>query len=130
MAHLMSHTAGFEERGIGLFDSRQIPLRDALKGVLPKRVRPPGQLVSYSNHGSAIAGLIVANLSGTTWEEYVQQNILDPLGMKETRTEQPYGEEIDADLARGYRFSRGQFLPERFCVLSARSGRGDNDDRR
>ena len=115
MAHLMSHTAGLEDRPIGLFDSRQMPLRDALKENLPKRIRPPGQLFSYSNHGTAMAGLIVANLSGLTWEEYVQQNILAPLGMKETRTNQPYTEEIDANMSRGYRYSRGQYIPQPYA---------------
>ena len=120
MAHLMSHTAGFEDRPVGLFDSQQMTLRDALQTNLPKRVRPPGHLFSYSNHGSAIAGLIVANVSGVTWEDYVQQNILAPLGMKETRTEQPYTEEIDANMSRGYRYSSGQYIaqPYTYCPIA------------
>ena len=120
MAHLMAHTAGFEDRPIGLFDSRQVPLLEALKEDLPKRVRPPGKFTSYSNHGTAIAGLIVANQSGLTWEEYVQQHILAPLGMKETRTRQPYDEAIDVNMSRGYRHARGQYIaqPYTYCPIA------------
>ena len=115
MAHLMAHTAGFEDRPIGLFESRQVSLLNALKENLPERIYPPGEFFAYSNHGSAIAGLVVENLSGLTWEEYVEQNILTPLGMTETRTQQPYREEIDANMSRGYRYARGQYIPQSYA---------------
>jgi CubicO group peptidase (beta-lactamase class C family) len=67
LAHLLTHTPGFEDRGIGLFArsaDRLRPLADLLAAELPNRVRPPGQLASYSNHGTALAGLVVARVSG------------------------------------------------------------------
>ncbi len=36
---------------------------------------------SYSNVGFAIAGEVVARVSGMSWEEFVTQRILQPLGM-------------------------------------------------
>ena len=55
LAHLMTHTAGFEEYVIGLFakdSDRLLPLGDILAQELPARVRRPGDIVSYSNHGT------------------------------------------------------------------------------
>jgi hypothetical protein len=42
---------------------------------------PPGELLSYSNHGIALAGLVVEQVSGRPFAEYVRGEILLPLGM-------------------------------------------------
>src|SRR5574337_473035 len=47
MAHLMSHTAGFEDKSVGLFahsPESLKPLGELLSTGLPARVLPPGQL--------------------------------------------------------------------------------------
>ena len=44
MAHLMSHTPGFEDRVVGLFgrhEEQLIPLEEILSNQTPARVRPP-----------------------------------------------------------------------------------------
>src|ERR1700690_1097390 len=59
---LMTHTPGFEDRVLGLFgkDPHSLrPLGQILAEELPARVRPPGTLASYSNHGTGIAAYIV-----------------------------------------------------------------------
>jgi len=55
----------------------------------------------YSNLGLTLAGEIVMAKSGVRWEDYVQQHILDPLGMENTTTE--HLDEFRGDqLATGY----------------------------
>jgi CubicO group peptidase (beta-lactamase class C family) len=117
MAHLMSHTAGFEESVIGLFagsPAQLRPLVEILSRDFPMRVRPPGLLASYSNHGTALAGLIVEDICRTEWERYVEQKILEPLGMKYTTSRQPVPPGLSGDLATGYEFSGGEFKPRGF----------------
>ena len=117
MAHLMSHTAGFEESVVGLFagsPSQLRPLAEILSREMPMRVRPPGLLASYSNHGSALAGLIVEDVSGAGWLRYLEQKILEPLGMKHTTGRQPVPDSLSGDLAVGYQFSDGDFKPQGF----------------
>ncbi len=117
MAHLMSHTAGFEESVIGLFagsPSQVRPLVEILSREMPIRVRPPGFLASYSNHGSALAGLIVEDVSGIDWLRYLEQRILEPLGMKHTTGRQPVPDALSGNLAVGYRFADGDFKPQGF----------------
>lgn len=41
----------------------------------------PGVTFEYSNYGYAILGRIVTNAAGVRYQEYVQENILKPLGM-------------------------------------------------
>jgi CubicO group peptidase (beta-lactamase class C family) len=43
----------------------------------------------YSNLGLTLAGEVVAAVSGQPYAEYVEQNILDPLGLKDTKPEIP-----------------------------------------
>lgn len=90
---LMNHAAGFEELLQGLFVDENAPLlslREQLRQRRPHRVREPGQRMAYSNYGAALAGAIVANVSGMDYESYVEQNILKPLGMTHTTFREQY----------------------------------------
>ena len=82
---IMTHTPGFEDGGLGYLiiedPDKAIPLRDAMERYQPARVNPPGAHSAYSNYGTALAGLIIANISGMEFAEYIQQNIFNPLGM-------------------------------------------------
>ena len=44
----------------------------------------PGTKVQYSNTGIDIGAAVVEVVTGMKWEDYLQQNVLDPLGMKDT----------------------------------------------
>lgn len=115
--HLMTHTAGFEDYVIGLFakdTSRLKPLGEILANELPKRVQEPGVESSYSNHGTGIAAYIVEQVTGLSFNEYVEQNILGPLKMERTTFRQPLPENLISSMSEGYRFSEGEFREEEF----------------
>lgn len=117
MADLMTHTAGFEDQVIGLFArdmSKLRPLEEILRDELPERVYPPGQIASYSNHGTGLAALIVERVSGMAWDEYVERNILDSLGMQQTTFRQPVPERLAAGVSKGYSYAGGEFKEEGF----------------
>lgn len=44
----------------------------------------PGTLTQYSNSNFLIAALLIQELSGTTYHDYIKQNVLIPLGMNDT----------------------------------------------
>lgn len=112
LKHLMTHTPGFEDLVIGLFakDSAGMkPLKDILAQQIPARVRPPGTLASYSNHGTAMAAYIVEQVSGMSLNDYVEQNILNPLGMSRTTLRQPLPSSLAPMLSKGYQYSGGVY---------------------
>lgn len=93
--HLLSHTGGWSNwRGDPMFLSRIIfntmecenapNLETIISYVLSKRKLDfkPGTRSFYSNFGYAVLGKIVALVSESTYEEYVQKNIFRPLGIK------------------------------------------------
>jgi CubicO group peptidase (beta-lactamase class C family) len=90
------------------------PLRELLAAELPARVRPPGVVASYSNHGAALAMLVVEQVSGMPWEKYVQARILAPLGMKRTSFDQPPAAGLREDVSVGYRREGTEAKAERF----------------
>ncbi len=104
LAHLLTHTPGFEEQELGVFvmDSSDIaPLGEYLANNMPARVRPPGELSSYSNYGTALAAYIVQQVSGLPFYQYVELNILEPLDMNRSSFVQPPPGQ-DGRVATGY----------------------------
>jgi CubicO group peptidase (beta-lactamase class C family) len=84
--HLLGHTAGLVDDNP--WGDRQQPLPEEeftamLRAGVPFS-RPPGTAYEYSNFGYALLGRIVGNVSGIPYRQYVETNILRPLGMNST----------------------------------------------
>jgi len=58
---------------------------------------PPGEQWSYSNSGYIVLGYIIEQVSGQSYEAFLQQNIFEPLQMKDTGYDHN-----DGSLAIGY----------------------------
>jgi CubicO group peptidase (beta-lactamase class C family) len=87
LEHLLTHTAGFDERLIG-YAARS---RDSIGGLgahlasnLPYRGWPPGDVIGYSNYGMALAAYVVERASGLPFDRYARERIFAPLGMDRT----------------------------------------------
>lgn len=104
LRHLLTHTAGFEERLDGLIGSGDVSpvLRDELAQDPPEQVYEPGTVPAYSNYGNSLVGYIVEHVSGVPFEEYVQRNILTPAGMTSSTFEQPLPEALRDRMSQGY----------------------------
>jgi CubicO group peptidase (beta-lactamase class C family) len=88
---LLSHTSGM--RDLGLFDLigwinddlahmvSQTALLDERMQSYRKLARAPGAKPSYSNAGYIVLGALIEKVTGKTYENYVRENILAPLGM-------------------------------------------------
>jgi len=100
---LLTHTAGFEERVIGMATTRPEglrPLGEYLADRMPRRDVAPGTRTSYSNHGYALAGYAVARAAGVEFADYASRELFEPLGMVRTSYRVPRGD--PADRAVGY----------------------------
>lgn len=105
LGHILTHTAGFEESVKDLFvpsDATLEPIRTYLPAHLPRRIFPPGTTPAYSNYGTALAGYIVQRVSGVPLEEYLEQRILEPLGMTRSTFRQPLPAALAPFMSKGY----------------------------
>jgi CubicO group peptidase (beta-lactamase class C family) len=111
MRRLMTHTAGFEEsiKDVFVGDPNQFQTLGAfLRSHIPRLIFTPGSIPAYSNYGAALAGYIIQRVSGQPLENYIAQNILEPLAMTHTTFAQPPPGVLKGMLSKGYqRASRG-----------------------
>ena len=85
--HLLTHTAGLprNRRGfdIAIPSNQPLPaLRDSYSGDLAT-TRPPGER-EYSNDGYGLLALIIEDVTGERFEDYLIDNVFVPLGMSNT----------------------------------------------
>lgn len=122
LRHILTHTAGFEDAAIGHLiikdQSRIVPLAQALAAYQPERINPPGEHVAYSNWATALAGLIVAEVSGQNFNDYVQTHIFDVLGMTHTTFVEPLPKHLIDSRAKAYTFSQGTYVETGYELVS------------
>src|SRR5215212_4075043 len=112
LKHLMTHTAGFEDRyyeRLAKDPNDLLPPREWLISHMPARVRPPGDIAAYSSYGTSLAGYIVARVSGEPYDQYIQEHILNPLGMVHTTARSSMPPDIRAHTSVGYIYEDGVF---------------------
>ena len=97
---LMKHEAGFP-LGFG-GDFEQVSKAQLIDNAMRfKLLFPPGSRKSYSNPGYALLAAIIEQVSGKSYDEYLRDSILAPLGLTHTGFLLP---KFPArDLAHGYR---------------------------
>ncbi len=119
--HLLEHTAGFDDMHFNetyvVDDAPDLSLEDVLRrNPASRRVRwRPGTRMSYSNPGYGVAGLLVEKVSGTPFDEYVEERIFRPLEMTTSSFRHPAAD--DSTLAAGYSGPNGPPVPTRRIYL-------------
>ncbi len=109
--HLLTHTAGFDERLFGQHARTRdeaLSLGDYLAAHLTPRTGRPGEVISYNDYGTSLAGLLVEDVSGMPFAEYVAQRIFGPLAMRHSSFDVVNPPpSISENLATAYRYWDG-----------------------
>ena len=125
LRHLLTHTPGFEDRIFGLFGKVEgMTCTEWLERNLPTRINPPGVHASYSNYGTTLAGYIVEQVSGVSWDDYIDRHILEPLEMEFATTRQPIPNELEQHLSNGYIYEKGSFVRQEFEWIDGHAAAG------
>ena len=87
---LLSHTSGLQREAGDHWTTFAFPTEAELKARYSDRQAAfaPDTRWKYSNLAFAVAGLVVEQVTGRKWADYVQQQILTPLGMTSTSVDQ------------------------------------------
>lgn len=122
LRHILTHTAGFEDGALGYLilddPERIMPLAESMERYQPERVNPPGKQTAYSNYATSVAGLIVSNVSGMPFNDYLQQNIFGPLGMQSSTFVEPLPAGLAEHMAKSYKLEAGRFVEKPFEIIS------------
>ena len=97
---LLSHSSGLQREAGDHWTSYNFPSEDELRRLYAARQAAfaPSVRWKYSNLAYAVAGLVIEQVSGERWADYVERHIYEPLGMtassvdkKVTGLTVPYG---------------------------------------
>jgi CubicO group peptidase (beta-lactamase class C family) len=110
MRDIMTHTAGFEEiiKDLLSFDKPLVSLGETLKRQIPRRIFEPGTTPAYSNYATALAGYVVERVSGLSFDDYVERNIFQRLGMAHSSFRQPLPASLKPFMSQGYEKGSGK----------------------
>jgi CubicO group peptidase (beta-lactamase class C family) len=110
--HLLNHTSGIKSftnlpdfRAKTRLDMTPDEIISSFKN-LPLEFNP-GEKYEYSNSGYFLLGYIIEKLSGMSYEDFIQKNIFDKLGMKYSYYSNSY--KIIPNRANGYQLYEGNF---------------------
>ncbi|MGE8434318.1 serine hydrolase [Chryseobacterium joostei] len=131
ISNLLSHTAGLSGHGFyGYEKGKKLPtIIEILNGVPPansgtvKSVFEPGLKFQYSGGGTVITQLILENVTGEKYEDYMMKNVLTPLGMNESSFNQPPQEDKSSLLATGY-YANGKEVKGKYHVYPEKAAAG------
>ncbi len=84
--HLLEHKTGFDDMHLAAFGKQRNVGMTAKEEMLVYKNSfhsrwEPGLVHSYSNPGYFILGYLIEKISGVPYQEYIQENILQPLNM-------------------------------------------------
>lgn len=86
---LLSHQAGLPADYLaGIMGDQRLSPRELIQALNREYLSaPPGQRFMYSNTGYGLLGAMIERVTGRRYEEYVQREILDPLGLTHSSLE-------------------------------------------
>jgi CubicO group peptidase (beta-lactamase class C family) len=105
---LLNHTSGMpHDAGFDITDPANIALPDLVKlfASVPLDFEP-GTNYSYSNNGYITLSYIVEQASGRSYDQYLQEDLFQPLGMNSTG--QDNARDVFVDRASGYTTMDGE----------------------
>jgi CubicO group peptidase (beta-lactamase class C family) len=115
---LLSHTAGFAHETIygGNYDHPAYSFEKHIASISDTWLKfPVGTYYSYSNLGIDLAGYILQVRAGIPFIQYVQEKVLQPLGMKDTTLDV---KQVRADSTRALGHSDSPFpVPVDFLLI-------------
>ena len=97
--HLLTHSSGLPREAGSHWSDLDFPTSGEVRELMAHRQAAfsPEVRWKYSNLAYTIAGMVVEEISGMSWADYLQQNIFDPLGMSSSSVDRE-----DPKMATGY----------------------------
>lgn len=83
--HIMAHRSGLEDvYDIFSLEVQDLPMAEAMAQTQPRQVYDRGTIRAYSNWATNLAALIISDVTGGSYADFLFSEILKPLGMSGT----------------------------------------------
>jgi CubicO group peptidase (beta-lactamase class C family) len=112
LRRLLSHSAGLTVHGFPGYDAREpmpsvVEVLDGRGNTAPVRVDVvPGSIGRYSGGGYTVMQLLVTDVTGKPFPQYMTETVLGPIGMRSSTYQQPLPSDRAAKTASGYYANR------------------------
>lgn len=131
LRRLASHSAGLTVHGFPGYavDSARPSVVQVLDGVRPANTGPvrvdtvPGTRWRYSGGGTTVMQLLLSDVTGTPFTDFMATRVLAPLGMRQSSYAQPLAREWEALAASGHR-ADGSMVPGHWHVYPEQAAAG------
>lgn len=88
LSHLLHHNSGLSESGFSKVLPDEATIEDVVRALAEaKLTQPVGATMQYFNYGYDVLALVVEQVSGQSYADYVQTHIFDPLQMRNSYTD-------------------------------------------
>ena len=110
--HLLHHTSGLSEAGFTEVLPEEATTADLLIALQKAELTAPiGFKFQYFNYGYSLLSIVIEHVTGMSYESYLQENIFNPLDMKNTFTKPEKA--LQNGLSQGYSRFFGFTVPAR-----------------
>ena len=119
--HLLNHTSGITNY-TAFPDFAKTTVMPVTTAAMADRLKKeklefvPGEKMSYSNSGYFLLGNIIEKVSGKSYEDFLQENIFTPLGMKQSGYDDPL--RMIPNRAAGYQKQAGKVINASYMDMS------------
>lgn len=123
ISHLLTHTSGLANNSsLPEFNKTLNKLKLSQKDVLDLFINEPlafqpGTSFAYNNSGYFLLGMIIEKITGVTFDQYVTDHILKPLGMENTGVDN--NKRLLSNMSSAYSVSSQQFIQSEYMDMSA-----------
>ncbi|MBW9156947.1 serine hydrolase domain-containing protein [Clostridium tagluense] len=119
--NLLNHTSGFDEKwpmvyrttGDKFYDSIE-SLGDFLKKDLPPVINTPGTITQYNVYNYAILGYLIEKVSEKPVNEYITDEILKPLNMK--NSSYWINKDILGSMSKPYKYEKDKYIETSYSM--------------
>jgi CubicO group peptidase (beta-lactamase class C family) len=108
LRRLLSHTAGLTVHGFPGYDVKErmpstVQVLDGAGNTAPVRVNVvPGSISRYSGGGYTVMQLLVSDVTGKSFDQFMGEAVLGPIGMSRSTYQQPLPPELATHTASGH----------------------------
>ena len=130
IAQLLSHTAGIVRDGddTGQWADRRPFLNEAeLRAALAEApVIPANTRMKYSNHAFGLAGLVIAAVTGESYNAWIAREVVKKAGLENTAPDAPVGPRVKTSRGHSSKWALGERLviPADNCTHALASATG------